>query len=1046
MTIYSLYIFDRHCHCIYSDTYVASSGDAPTLPPEEHAKLVYGVIYSVRNMVNKLRLATPTIDSPFHAYSTSVYKLHYYETPTSLKFVLMTSPSMDTYSTRDLLKTIYRDIYVEYVAKNPLATMSKGPTLVKKKKKATDVEEVAFIRNDAFKNALNGLIRARPSTAKSVATTAAGDKQGFIVAMSEARGVQLEVGMAAINLVTGECVACQFIDSATYVKTLHKLNNWDAVQLLIPANHTEPADGKLTVVLKEHLPDLEVMPVARKFFSDQSGLAYLRRYALEDEVAGLLLVMTSKYHCLSSLAALFRHVEAAKDLCFSPKSLRFRYQPIDGTMMIDPLTAKHLELTTNLLQDNAKHTLYGLLNSTKTPMGQRWLKACILQPLTDVETINMRLDAVQEIIKSEARRHEMAQAVYDAVKDFADVDVIIAKLVQISKRPTVKTSEQNINTIIYLKHVLQLILSDERFRLLTEKIDDIVNEDVTLQKSAVGLRNQRCYAVKAGYNGLLDVARQTYKETTNDVYNLVQSYCAQHDLTIKLQFSQQANFYLELKQDQLGDRVLPPLFINLVKKRNTYTFTTLDLLKYNDRINESLVEIYLMSDKTMTELSEYMRSHVSALYRLSESVALLDMLWSFAHQAVTTNYTRPEFTDTLAIKAGRHPVRELVNQGRFVSNDAFADHTANVQIVSGVNMSGKSTYLRQIALISIMAQMGSFVPAEYASHRIVDQLFSRLGNDDSLEMNASSFMLEMREAAYILQNVTDRSLVIIDELGRGTSAYDGVGIAFAICEALAQTKAFVFFATHFHQLAEALAMYTNVVNLHLDVQVDTSQVDGPKMRFLYTVQDGRCVQENYGVMLASTLRFPRDVIDTAKEVSAKLTRQMQERQRQAEMSPDALKRRLAEQLVQRLQAIKRNATLPPEALLDFLQSLQAKFREACRQAGVDFGDDHTDQISSSPVLETASVVSRATLPCPDASDEVEATSAHERRYSTHLSNFVARLQQRLEPTGPLPVDEDPAAQVQAGSEDDDNDDDTIEDEWSLPALPAAKRRRTSPAE
>ncbi|CAH1761398.1 12428_t:CDS:10 [Entrophospora sp. SA101] len=494
----------------------------------------------------------------------------------------------------------------------------------------------------------------------------------------------------------------------------------------------------------------------------------------------------------------------------------------------------------------------GVLNRTVTPMGGRLLRTNILQPLTD---------SVEELISSEETFFSIQSGVYGALKPFQDIDHLITALIQIPRKPNVKSAEQNINNVILLKHTLTLIkslknamfgiknslldtiyqlLNDPELQILEGKIHQVINEDVTYQKSA------------------LDVARQTYKEMVDDTFEMIEKY-----------------------SEHLGDRQLPLVFINVSKKKNLLTFTTLELIKKNTKINESLTEVYLMSDKF--HLIFEIRGTIGVLYKASESVAMLDMLTSFAHQCTISNYVRPEFTDTLAIKSGRHPMREcLFVVDPFIPNDTFASNATNFQIITGPNMSGKSTYLKQIALMSIMSQIGSLVPAEYASFRIVDQIFTRICNDNNMESNTSTFIIEMRETAYILQHVTDESLVIIDELGRGTSTHDGLGITYAVCEELVKTKAFIFFATHFHELTRRL---------------------------------------RFGQLIG----LPDDVIQKATEVSHKLKELIDANKEKSSSNKITKRRQLLLQLIEHLLQIKRSSNLDKDSLRRYLKMVQEGF-------------------------------------------------------------------------------------------------------------------------
>ncbi|CAB4399972.1 unnamed protein product [Rhizophagus irregularis] len=794
--------------------------------------------------------------------------------------------------------------------------------------------------SERSKSSFSSLPTRRPKTSAS-ACIGGRDNHSFVVAMIEGRGVATEVGMCFIDLRTSECILSQIADSQTYVKTLHKLNLYNPVEIILSVTAIEPSKSKLCKILEDNMPMASIIPIGRKYFNDAIGLNYIKQYSLEEDSASLILGITSKFYCLAATGAILKYIESTQNIFFTNHSIKFKYQGCEGTMMIDCVTARNLELISNINNPRSNHSLYGILNNTRTPMGARLLRTNTLQPLSDVTTINMRLDAVEELIRHE----ETFFAIQTALKPFQDIDHLITALIQVPKKPSVKHAEQSINNVIILKHTLKLInllkesftgvqnslldaiyslLNDLRLEALEERINDVINEDITYVKSPLALRNQRCYAVRAGFNGLLDVARQTYKETVDDLNEMIDQYREQYQIPIKTQFSSTAGFYLSINIEQLEDKQLPLIFINVKKKRKTLTFTTLEVMKKNTKISDSLTEVYLMSDKTIEDLISEIRNDISVLYKASESIAMLDMLTSFAHQCTVSNYVRPEFTDTLAIKAGRNPMRESLYVDTFVPNDTYASSATNFQLITGPNMSGKSTYLRQIALMSIMSQIGSYVPAEYASFRIVDQLFTRICNDDNIESNASTFVVEMRETAYILQNVTDDSLVIIDELGRGTSTHDGLGITYAICEELLKTKAFIFFATHFHELTRSLTVYPNVVNLHLEVEIEEED-SRVAMKYLYRVKDGRNDEEHYGLKFGQIIGLPENVIRKATEVSYKLKELIDSNKEKSTSNKIIQRRKTLLQLTQHLLQIRRSSNLDKEELRKYLKMVQEEF-------------------------------------------------------------------------------------------------------------------------
>lgn len=392
-------------------------------------------------------------------------------------------------------------------------------------------------------------------------------------------------------------------------------------------------------------------------------------------------------------------------------------------MLIDSGTARNLELTVNLSSQGHQGTLFGVLNQTLTPMGSRLLRTNILQPSKDKRAISSRLDSVELLSRDE----ELFYSVREALKSFPDVDHLITSFIQEPSRPTIKVSEQAINNVIILKHTLRTIgllaqplagridkllesihnrLSDPRLERFIELIDQSIEPNTVYEKKPVALRNQRCFAVKARENGLLDVARLTYKETIEDMFEVINGYSENYAINLKVQFNANMGYHLSTTTDLLDGHPLPLIFVNVVKKGKSLSFTTLDLIKKNAKIEDSLTEVYMMSDAIVKELACQIRTDIGALYKASEAIAMLDMLSSFAYQYTVSEYIRPNFTDTMAVKQGRHPIIERLQEA-FVPNDIYASYAHTFQIITGPNMSGKSTYLRQVALLCIMAQIGS---------------------------------------------------------------------------------------------------------------------------------------------------------------------------------------------------------------------------------------------------------------------------------------------------------------------------------------------------
>ncbi|OAF56820.2 MutS protein msh4 [Pseudogymnoascus destructans] len=606
-------------------------------------------------------------------------------------------------------------------------------------------------------------------------------------------------------------------------------------------------------------------------------------------------------------------------------------------MMIDLSTIRSLELIQNITNVKSKDCLFGLLNETLTPMGSRMLRSNILQPSTQESILKNRYKAVGELASTEETFFDTR----NALKPFLDIDKLLTNLIIQPTQPDIQHSEQSINHILMLKTFVQCVgpvyeaLSGARSPLLVDIrnvcrpnnitptlkiIGEVINDDVTFQRSPLDLRNQRTYAVKSGVNGLLDVARQTFKEATQDVHQHVSDINDQYEMQMETRYDNARRYYLRIQESNLEGRTMPDILINCYRKKGYIECQTLGLVKLNQRIEDSHQEVVLMSDKTVTQLIDNVRAEIQPLFRVSDSIAMLDMLAAFAQLVTTSDYVKPEITRCLAIKSGRHPVHEKAHSEKFIPNDVYADKQQRFQIITGCNMSGKSTYIRSIALVTVMAQIGSFVPAQYASFPIVDQLFARVSMDDCIEANVSTFASEMRETAFILRNIGKNSLVIIDELGRGTSTRDGLAIALSISEALVESQAFVWFTTHFRELAQIMNERAGVVNMHL--KVDISQED--KMVMLYKIANGFVKEEHYGLALARVVNLPPLVLEVAEKVSKTLQAQAAAKKKSSKSFAIARKRKLVLSLREVLLQAQESA-MQGKALMEYLRKVQEEF-------------------------------------------------------------------------------------------------------------------------
>ncbi|KAI0761165.1 muts domain V-domain-containing protein [Trametes elegans] len=815
---------------------------------------------------------------------------------------------------------------------------------------------------------------SRPNTARPQTAASSRHEGAHIVAVLEGRGVGREVGLAALDKETGRVSLVQLADCPTYVKTLHQMHLHYPAMVLVPDTFLSLTDmtssgankSQTTSMLVQCITDefdgVPIEPVMRRYWDENAGLEFINQLTVEgDERAATLVAVSNKYYALSAASALFKHAELRLNTRFAASSLVIRYRQVEGTMLIDSDTARNLELVGNITARKSAHSLFGLLNHTFTPMGARLLRVNILAPITVNTALEARLDVVEELIQTEERFNEIKNALKPLMK--LDLDKLICSLASSEVRETssAKSASTRVGQMLNLRNVVQSLprlartlegsrtqllqiiaemISDERIDRIAEMVRQSLNDEATPAKGGLNAVNSRVYAVKANYNRLLDVARETYKENVNDIYALRSRLSEEHDLPLMLVYrDSDAGFVFALKKADLEDAggELPRGFIDVTGQKGRLVFSSIELKKRNARMKDALDETLILSDKIIQDLTDEIVSDIGALYKASEAVALLDVLWSFAHASIL----RPEFTGTLAIKGGRHPVLESVQSaGAMVPNDVYSCDSSSFQIIQGPNMSGKSTYLKQIALLTVLAMCGCFVPAEYGSFRIHDALLTRLSNDDDLEKSLSTFANEMVSTAMILGLATPYSLVLIDEVGRGTSVREGVAISHAIAEELIRLKPFVFFATHFGELTTTLSRQPSVINLHLSVQKARPTVSKFGMTFQYKIIDGAPEAFDHygghtsiscmffhadsfgwngvccsGLDLARLADLPASVVSEARRVAEHLAEQEERDKQHSRTSKLAVRRKAL------LRALD-HSTLPDDELAAYLARFQ----------------------------------------------------------------------------------------------------------------------------
>lgn len=540
-----------------------------------------------------------------------------------------------------------------------------------------------------------------------------------------------------------------------------------------------------------------------------------------------------------------------------------KYMSNDNFMQLDGAAIRNLELVKALGTNKKYGSLLWLMDKTKTAMGARLLNNSILYPFASEDAINYRLDGVEELYNSTIMR----LGIIDLLKGVKDIERLTGKVSNnnIMPRDCIALS-QSLATIPNIKFQLagfkSKVLYDISEKLLdlsavSDLIDKAISPEAPTQLKDGGY-------IKEGFNEKLDELR-TIKKNVNKL--LFEVEARERDATgirtLKIGFNRVFGYYIEVSKS-FKDKV-PLNYQRRQTLANAERYTTDELKELENRILGSEDAALRLEAQIYDYVKSVLTENINGFKTIADAVAQLDLILCFADIAKTNRYVRPQITDSdqpMIIKEGRHPVVESISKERFISNDLLLDEDENrTMILTGPNMAGKSTYMRQTAIIAIMAHLGSFVPAKSAQIPLIDRVFTRVGASDNLISDQSTFMVEMIEVATILQNATKNSLLILDEVGRGTSTYDGLSIAWAVTEYLTeQVRAKTMFATHYHELTELEYKMNGVKNYKISVK----EINGGVV-FLRKIMRGG-VNRSFGIEVASLAGVPAIVTDRAKQI------------------------------------------------------------------------------------------------------------------------------------------------------------------------------------
>lgn len=699
-----------------------------------------------------------------------------------------------------------------------------------------------------------GVIRVvTPGTVTSDAILKENENNYLASAYIEKNGI----GIAYCDISTGELRTTEKINGSELREDLlNELVRIHAKEILIPKSFAEEVGedtfSDFTGAFIHTLDDVEYSErAAKESIRGQFGSLSLTALGL-----------SGRHFSLLATGALLSYLLSTQKQTLGQLT-ECRFYEIGSSMSLDRATLRNLEITETLFERKVQGSLLGVLDQTKTAMGGRKLKQWLRNPLNDAKEINRRLDAVEELTSDSLRMNDLREALKN-IYDFerltgriatgtANARDLIALRNSISGIPEIK------NTLFSFTAPLLQELAEGMKDLteLRDKISKTIVEDPPMTISEGGL-------IQEGADEELDALRDSIKDAKAWISGLESKEKERTGIThLKVGYNKVFGYYIEVSRSNLD--LVPDDYIRKQTLVGAERFITPKLKEMENLVLNAESKINKMEYEIFTKLRSKAGESIRDIQETSRRIAVLDVLLSFADVSLKNGYVKPVVDNgsIIQIEKGRHPVIEqTTEEGLFVANDTYLDQEkSSMLIITGPNMAGKSTYMRQTALIVLMAQAGCFVPCEHAKIGVVDRIFTRIGASDNLTKGQSTFFVEMSELAYILRNATARSLIILDEIGRGTSTYDGLSIAWATVEYLCNEKIRIrtLFATHYHELTTLEKQIPGVRNLSVDVSEENGSIV-----FLHKIVSGSR-DRSYGIHVAKLAGVPISLLENARE-------------------------------------------------------------------------------------------------------------------------------------------------------------------------------------
>ena len=668
-------------------------------------------------------------------------------------------------------------------------------------------------------------------------------------------------GISVTDITTGEFYASQIKEVNNFPLLLDEIARFTPSEIIINSM-MENSTQELSKI-KERFESVYISKFKDEFFKDDYG-ELINRFQIKNKKQENINDFDSILLSICSINALVEYLNQTQMTTLEHIN-KIEIYTVSRYMALDINARRNLEITERMRDKSKKGTLLWVLDKTSTSMGGRLLRRWLNDPLVDSREINRRLEAVEELKNSIMLRGE----VIESLKKVYDIERLAGKMAYGNGTPRDMITLKN--SLIKLPEVKR-ILSNSNSELLKniyENIDELQDICELIEKSIVDdppMVTKDGGYIKLGFDEEIDKLKTA---TTDGKSWLMQLEADEKEKTgiksLKVGFNKVFGYYIEVTNTYKSQ--VPDRYIRKQTLTNGERYITEELKNIENQILGAEEKVIKLELEAFNLIRKEIAQNVQRLQITAEMISTLDVLTSFAQVAEDMNYCKPEITNDgiIDIKDGRHPVIEkMLPFGSFVSNDTYLDEDKNrLSIITGPNMAGKSTYMRQTALITLMAQCGSFVPASSAKIGVVDKIFTRVGASDDLSMGQSTFMVEMMEVANILKEATNKSLVILDEIGRGTSTFDGLSIAWAVAEYIADKSkcgAKTLFATHYHELTELEEKQEGIKNYSIAVKEK-----GEDIIFLRKIVEGG-TDESYGIHVARLAGVPKDVTKRANEI------------------------------------------------------------------------------------------------------------------------------------------------------------------------------------